>query len=167
MAASPSRRDRSERQERVVRRRRAARLAAVQALYQAEISSSAPDKVALEFLQHRLSEDLDGLTLGDIDQQLFLDVFRGTHGARRELDDMLMAVIAEDWRVERLDSMLRHILRAAAWELGYHPQAPAKVVVAEYVGLAHDFFAAREAGMANGMLNRLARDLRPEEFSAA
>src|SRR5690625_1704600 len=126
MAASPSRRDRSERQERVVRRRRAARLAAVQALYQAEISSSAPDKVALEFLQHRLSEDLDGLTLGDIDQQLFLDVFRGTHGARRELDDMLMAVIAEDWRVERLDSMLRHILRAAAWELGYHPQAPAK-----------------------------------------
>src|SRR5690625_7932914 len=104
MAASPSRRDRSERQERVVRRRRAARLAAVQALYQAEISSSAPDKVALEFLQHRLSEDLDGLTLGDIDQQLFLDVFRGTHGARRELDDMLMAVIAEDWRVEPIGS---------------------------------------------------------------
>lgn len=80
---------------------------------------------------------------------------------------MLTAVIAEDWRVERLDSMLRHILRAAAWELSYQPQAPAKVVVAEYVGLAHDFFDQREAGMANGMLNRLARELRPEEFSAA
>lgn len=167
MATDPSQQQRSERQDRVVRRRRAARLAAVQALYQAEIGSAPPDKVALEFLQHRLTEDLDGLTLGDIDQQLFLDVFRGTHETRQEMDDMLMAVIAEDWSVERLDSMLRHILRAGAWELGYHPQAPAKVVVAEYVGLAHDFFAAREAGMANGMLNRLARDLRPDEFSAA
>ena len=167
MAAGSSREERGERQDRVVRRRRVARLAAVQALYQAEIGSAVPDKIALEFLQHRLTEDLDGLTLGDIDQQLFLDVFRGTHESRQELDDMLMAVIAEDWSVERLDSMLRHILRAASWELGYNTQAPAKVLVAEYVGLAHDFFAAREAGMANGMLNRLARDLRPEEFSAA
>jgi len=167
MAAGPTRQERGSRQERVIRRRRTARLAAVQALYQAEISSTEPDKVALEFLQHRLADDLDGLTLGEIDQQLFLDVFRGTHATRKELDDMLTAVIAEDWRVERLDSMLRHILRAAAWELSYQPQAPAKVVVAEYVGLAHDFFDQREAGMANGMLNRLARELRPEEFSAA
>src|SRR5690554_4438580 len=102
MAADFSREERGERQDRVVRRRRIARLAAVQALYQAEIASAAPDKIALEFLQHRLTEDLDGLTLGDIDQQLFLDVFRGTHEARQELDDMLMAVIAEDWSVERL-----------------------------------------------------------------
>lgn len=154
----------SERQDKQIRRRRAARLAAVQALYQAEIGGASPDAVALEFLQHRLSEEIDGLTLGDIDQQLFVEVFRGTHAARRELDDMLMAVIAEDWKVERLDSMLRHILRAAAWELAYRPQVPAKAVVAEYVGLAHDFFNAREAGMANGMLDRLARDLRPDEF---
>src|SRR5690625_1531582 len=168
MTSDPSREQRGgTRQDRVVRRRRAARLAVVQALYQAEISSAAPDKIALEFLQHRLTEDLDGLTLGDIDQKLFLDVFRGTHEKRQELDDMLMAVIAEDWSVERLDSMLRHILRAASWELGYSTQVPAKVLVAEYVGLAHDFFAAREAGMANGMLNRLARDLRPEGYSAA
>ncbi|WP_366553303.1 transcription antitermination factor NusB [Aquibaculum sediminis] len=154
------------RQDKVMRRRRAARLAAVQALYQADIGQVAPDTVALEFLQHRLSEDFDGFTLGDIDQQLFIEVFRGAHAVREDLDDMLMAVIAEGWSVERLDSMLRHILRAAAWELAYRPQVHAKVVVSEYVGLAHDFFDEREAGMANGMLNRLARELRPDDFQA-
>src|SRR5690606_41710484 len=139
MAAGPTRQERGSRQERVIRRRRTARLAAVQALYQAEISSTEPDKVALEFLQHRLADDLDGLTLGEIDQQLFLDDFRGTHATRKELDDMLTAVIAADWRVERLDSMLRHILRAAAWGVSYQPQFPAKAVVAEYEGIAQDF----------------------------
>lgn len=158
---------RQERQDRALRRRRAARLAAVQALYQAEVGGAAVEAVGLEFLQHRLAEEIDGLTLGDIDQALFLEVLRGTHAARRELDDMLMAVISEDWRVERLDSMLRHILRAATWELSYRPEVPAKAVVAEYVGLAHDFFSGREPAMANGMLDRLARDLRPDEFEPA
>jgi len=157
----------ASRQDKQLRRRRAARLAAVQALYQAEMAGAGADAVALEFLQHRLAEEIDGLTLGDIDQELFLEVLRGTHAERRELDDMLMAVIADDWTVDRLDSMLRHILRAAAWELSYRPQMPAKAVIAEYVGLAHDFFAGREPGMANGMLDRLARDLRPDEFEAA
>lgn len=155
------------RQDGQLRRRRAARLAAVQALYQAEMAGAGADAVALEFLQHRLAEEIDGLTLGDIDQELFVEVLRGTHAERRELDDMLMAVIADDWTVDRLDSMLRHILRAAAWELSYRPQVPAKAVIAEYVGLAHDFFSGREPGMANGMLDRLARDLRPDEFEAA
>jgi|SRR5690625_2547139 len=167
MAANPSPQPHSARQERVMRRRRVARLAAVQALYQAEISSVSPDRIAVEFLQHRLTEDLDGLTLGEIDQDLFIRILRGAHARRQELDDMLTAVIAEDWKVDRLDTMLRHILRAGTWELGYHLQVPARVVVAEYVALAHDFFAAREAGMANGMLNSLARQLRPEEFSSA
>ncbi len=147
--------------------RRAARLGAVQALYQIDVTGITPDGVLLEFLQHRLEDDLEGLRLGDIDRQLFADVVRGVSAEAESLDDMLSAVLAEDWPIERLERLLKVILRAGSYELAHREKVPARAVISEYVELAHGFFDDREAGMANGVLDRLARVLRAEEFDDA
>ncbi|SMF20917.1 NusB antitermination factor [Tistlia consotensis] len=146
-------------------KRRAARLAAVQALYQIEIAGIDPDAVVLEFLQHRVNEEIDGHALGELDQALFAELVREVHARRGELDDMLSAVVDEAWSVERLDTLLRVLLRAGLYELAYKFEVPARAAIAEYVGIAHDFFFGKEPAMANGMLDRLARSLREEEFA--
>lgn len=145
-------------------KRHAARLAAVQALYQMEIAGIAADMVVVEFLQHRLHDEFEGFRLGELDRVLFAELVRGVGGAAGEIDDMLAAVIAEDWEVERLDTLLRIILRAGTFELGYRTAAPARTVISEYVAIADSFFSGKEPGMVNGMLDRLARELRREEF---
>lgn len=147
-------------------RRRSARLAAVQALYQIEIARIAPDAVVLEFLQHRVSEEIDGHVLGELDQALFAEVVRESHARIGELDDMLSAVVDENWSVERLDTLMRVLLRAGLYELAYKLEVPARAIIAEYVAIAHDFFFGKEPAMVNGMLDRLARSLREEEFPA-
>ena len=144
--------------------RRVARMGAVQALYQIDLTGMAPDKVLLEFLEHRLEEDLDGLRLSDLDRQLFTELVRGVTTEAGSLDDMLSALLAQDWPIERLERLLKTVLRAGAYELSNRPQVPARAVVSEYVDLAHAFFTGKEPGMANGILDRLARALRPEEF---
>ena len=144
--------------------RSAARLAAVQALYQVEIGEIRPEVAILDFLSNRVEEDLDGISLAGLDQSLFAELVRKVHADREPLDDMLSAVLAEDWPVERLDSVLRIILRAGAYELSDRPETPARTAISEYVDLAHAFFGGKEPGMANGVLDRLARSLRPEDF---
>lgn len=146
-------------------KRREARLAAVQALYQIEIAGIAPDSVVLEFLQHRVGEEVDGHRLGELDQALFAELVRETRARIGELDDMLSAVVDPDWSVERLDSLLRVLLRAGLYELAYKFEVPARAIIAEYVAIAHDFFFGKEPAMVNGMLDKLARSLREEEFA--
>lgn len=148
-------------------RRTTARLAAVQALYQVEISGLAPGEVIREFVEHRLEEENDGLQLGQIDQELFAAVIEGVSVQSSDLDDMLTAVLPDDWPTERLERVLLIILRAAALELSQWPEIPARVVIKEYVDIAHAFFAERETGMANAILDRIARILRPDEFDDA
>lgn len=148
-------------------RRGAARLAAVQALYQLELTESAPDAVITEFVRHRLSEEQDGLTLIDLDRELFATLVRGVAKEGGQLDDMLSAVLADDWPVERLERLLRVILRTGTYELEHFAGTPARVVISEYVALTDGFFLGREPAMANGVLDRLARVLRPEEFPDA
>lgn len=147
-------------------KRRSARFAAVQALYQVEIAKIDPDAVVMEFLTHRVAEEIDGHALGEVDQALFAELVREAHARRAELDDMLSAVLDEEWSVERLDTLLRVLLRAGLYELAYKFEVPARAVIAEYVGIAHDFFFGKEPAMVNGMLDRLARSLREEEFDA-
>lgn len=146
-------------------RRSAARLAAVQALYQMELTGGTPEAVLQEFLDHRLGENLEGLSLGQADQALFGDLLRGVALEAEALDDMLSAVLVEGWPVERLETLLRIILRAGAYELGFRLEIPARVTITQYVNLAQAFFEGREPGMANGVLDRLAHSLRPEEFA--
>ena len=146
-------------------RRSAARLAAVQALYQVEMSDIAPEAVLSEFLDHRLGEELDGQRLAAADKALFGELVRGVAGEDGELDDMLAAVLDEGWPVERLENLLRIVLRAGVYELSRRPEVPGRVIVSEYVDLSDAFFGGKEPGLVNGVLDRLARTLRPEEFA--
>ncbi|MFC4352835.1 transcription antitermination factor NusB [Fodinicurvata halophila] len=147
-----------------VRKRRAARLAAVQALYQIEMNKASTEAVILEFLKYRTDEEIEGYSLGEVDQKLFTELVRGVHREAADLDDMLSAVISEGWQVERLEFLLRLILRAGTYEIGHRLEFSAKAAINEYVDLAHDFFNDREPAMVNGMLDRIARSLRSEEF---
>ncbi len=144
----------------------AARLAAVQALYQVEMTGASAESVLAEFLAHRLDEEVDGLCLAAADRRLLDELLRGTVAERDALDDMLAAVLDENWPVERLEILLRIVMRAGAFELSRRPEVPARVVVAEYVDLAGAFFGGKEPGLVNGVLDRLARTLRPEAFEA-
>ncbi len=145
----------------------AARLAAVQALYQAELTGASVDTVLAEFLAHRLNEEVDGVSLAAADRGLLDLLVRGAGKERDELDDMLAAVLDEDWPVERLEILLQILLRVGALELIRRPEAPVRVVVSEYVDLANAFFGGKEPGLVNGVLDRLARALRGEEFADA
>jgi N utilization substance protein B len=142
----------------------AARLAAVQALYQAELTGAPVEAVLAEFLAFRLDEEVDGLSLAAADRGLLEFLVRGTGKERDELDDMLAAVLDDEWPVERLETLLRILLRVGALELSRRPEAPVRVVVSEYVDLAGAFFGGKEPGLVNGVLDRLARALRPEAF---
>ena len=146
--------------------RRAARYAAVQALYQVEVTNASTEDVLLEFIQHRLDDEVDGLRITDMDRQLFSDLVRGVREEEQELDDMLAAVLVEGWQVERLESLLRVIMRAGAYELANRQDVPARATISEYIDLAHGFFTEREPKMVNGVLDKIAHALRPEEFEA-
>ena len=145
--------------------RSTARLAAVQALYQMEISGGDVELVITEFAGHRLDEAVDGVNLVKPDRTLFAELVRGAARNRRDLDDMIAAVLVEDWTVERLETLLACILRAGAHELADRPDVPARVVISEYVDLADAFYGDKETGLINGVLDRLARELRPDELA--
>lgn len=148
-------------------RRSAARLAATQALYQIELADAPAETVLREFLDHRLDEEVDGLRLAPVDRALLGDLIRGVVAERRALDDMLSAVLDEDWPLDRLETLLRVLLRAGAYEISERLDVPARVIITEYVDLAHAFFGGKEPGLVNGVLDRLARALRGEEFAGA
>lgn len=149
------------------RRRSAARLATVQALYQIELSGGAPESVVQEFIEHHLTEQPAEAELTEADPEFLAMLVAGVAGESALLDDMLSAVLADGWPVERLETLLRLILRCGAYELGYLPEIPARVIITEYVRLAQAFFDGKEPGLANGVLDRMAHSLRPEEFDAA
>ena len=145
----------------------AARLAAVQALYQIALSGESMSVVLEEFLRHRLGDSLDEAESVKPKAALFTEIVRGASRRRSEIDEMLAAVLTESWPIDRLETVLRCILEAGVFELLARSQAPARVVITEYVDLAHAFYAGPEPGMVNGILDRLARTLRPGEFGDA
>jgi transcription antitermination protein NusB len=147
------------------RKRSIARLGAIQALYQLALSPGlGADVVVGEFLHHRLGREIDGETYGEADEALFADIVRGVarHGER--LDESIAAVLSEEWPLRRLETILRLILEAGAYELAHRPDIPPRVTLAEYIAIAHAFFDGKEPGLANGVLNRLARALRADEL---
>ncbi len=146
-------------------RRSAARLAAVQALYQSEMTEATGRTVASEFVRHRLGREIDGDRYAPADEALFREVVEGASGRLAELDEVITRVLTPEWPVERLNAVLRAILRAAAWELLGHIEVPVRVIIAEYVDLGHAFFDGKETGLINGVLDRLGRELRPTEFA--
>ncbi|HEX6980002.1 MAG TPA: transcription antitermination factor NusB [Alphaproteobacteria bacterium] len=140
-------------------RRSAARLAAVQALYQIDLTSSDSKTVIDEFRSHRLDAAGD-----QPDAAYFGEIVAGVDARRTEIDSMLAALLAEGWTIARLETVLRAVLRAGAFELIARGDVPARVVIDEYVQVAHAFFAGKEPAVVNGVLDRLARRVRPDEF---
>jgi N utilization substance protein B len=138
--------------------RRAARLAAVQALYQMELAGLGASEVAEEFVEHRFAE-------GEApDETLFRAIVEGVPQHQVEIDTAIAGCLSENWKLERVDSILRAILRAAAFEFIGLRDVPAKVVIDEYVGVAHDFFSGDEPGFVNAALDRMAHRKRAPEF---
>ncbi len=149
--------------------RAAARFGAVQALYQMALGGHGTEAVIAEFLERRLQVgggEPEQPDIGQVDEAFFDALVRGVSGETDSLDDMLSAVLADGWPVERLELLLKLILRAGAFELGHWPEVPARVVVSQYVDLAHAFLDDKQTAMVNGVLDQLARSLRPEEFDA-
>lgn len=141
-------------------RRRQARLAAVQALYQVELGEVSPRSVITEFLNHRLKEEIDGVRLGRIDRSLFGELVERVPQQRRELQDMIAGALDEDWPIDRLERLLRIILECGVYELAERPAVPLNIVITEYVELARAFFDSREPGMVNAVLDHLGNILR-------
>jgi transcription antitermination protein NusB len=147
------------------RRRTVARLAAVQAVYQLELNPEVrPDSVVREFARHRFGHEMDGDQLGEVDPVLFSDIVQGVAADQEGLDTAISAALADDWPLSRLDSVLRAILRAGAYELVHRHDIPPRVSISEYTGIAHAFFTGKEPGLANGVLDSLGRTLRRAEM---
>ena len=144
--------------------RTAARLAAVQALYQMDMAGTDANLVVREFLEYRLDEVAESVGSEEIDEDYFRDIVLGVVREQSAVDPVLDAHLAEGWRLHRIDSILRAILRSAAFELVLCDDVPAKVIINEYVDIAHAFFETDEPKVVNGILDRLAKDRRTGEF---
>ncbi|MEQ9640884.1 MAG: transcription antitermination factor NusB [Alphaproteobacteria bacterium] len=154
----------------LARRRHAARLAAVQALYQIEQTGAETDaeSVILEFAEHRggavLAETM-GDAAADLDQAHFADLVRGSSRRQVDIDKWLGQALVKGWPLTRLDAVLRAILRCGTYELWARGDVPAKVVISEYVDLADAFFGGDEVGMVNAVLDRIGRRLRQGDLA--
>jgi N utilization substance protein B len=142
------------------RARTVARLAAVQALYQMEIAGSGCEAVIREFCDHRFDADLEGERLAEADEGFFAEVVRGVVADQKDIDGAIARRLAQGWRLERIDATLRAILRAGSFELLRRSDIPVEVTIDEYVEVAKSFFEGPEPGVANAVLDGIARDAR-------
>lgn len=143
-------------------RRSGARLASVQALYQMEQTGQSAPTVIRDFMEDRLGLGPEGEPIEDADPDLFKGVVAGVVDRQEEIDPLITDRLADGWRLSRLDSISRAILRAGVYELLQETQLSAKTVIDEYVSIAHAFFEDREPGFINGVLDKIARQIRPE-----
>jgi N utilization substance protein B len=139
--------------------RHAARLAAVQALYQMEMNGSGAEEVAQEFIEHRFAE----LPVAP-DAEFFSAILNGVPRHQVEIDRAVAGALSEKWKLERVDSILRAVLRSGVFELVGRRDVPAKVVIDEYVAVAGAFFGGDEPGFINAALDAIARRKRAPEF---
>ena len=142
------------------RSRSAARLAAVQALYQMEMEGTPLAKLLHEFHEHRLGATIEDETYAEAEQDFFDDIVSGADARRAEIDSLIAARLAAGWSLERLDRPMRAILRAGAYELVARPDVPVATVISEYVDVAHAFYNKRETGFVNGLLDAIAKAAR-------
>ncbi len=146
--------------------RSAARLGAVQALYQMDMAGTDLVEVVQEFEEHRLGVELEGETYKQADTEFFGALIEGVVRGQREIDPLLDERLAAGWRLNRIDSILRAILRAAAFELKERHDVPVRVVLNEYIDIARAFFEGDEPKVVNGVLDKLAQHLRPSELGS-
>jgi N utilization substance protein B len=145
--------------------RSASRLAAVQALYQMDMTGIDLTRVIAEFETHRLGKEVEGTQYCDAELQFFRDIVEGVVREQLRIDPLIDRHLAEGWRLNRVDSILRAILRAGTFEMLMRNDVPSKVVISEYVDLAHAFFDGEEPKVVNGILDKLAHEARPQDFA--
>jgi N utilization substance protein B len=145
------------------KRRRQARLSAVQALYQMDLTGATSKPVIFEFLNHRFGfEDEKGMV--EADEAFFEATVEGVVREQDRIDAYLDETLPEKWPLRRLDMTLRALLRAGAFEVMQRPDVPALVVIDEYVAIASDFFDGKEPGIVNAVMDKIARRVRDAEF---
>ena len=142
------------------RRRSAARLAAVQALYQRQMEGTPLAKLLDEFHQHRLGHEIEDEQYVRAEVEFFDDVVSGVIAREEEIDAALAARLTSDWRLERLDKTLLQILRAGAYELIARPDIPAGTIISEYLDVAHAFFEKGDTRIVNGVLDAVGKAVR-------
>ncbi|MEH3045697.1 transcription antitermination factor NusB [Sphingomonas adhaesiva] len=140
--------------------RAAARLAAVQALYQHEMEGTAIPALLHEFHQHRLGATIEDVEYADADVDFFDDVVKGADARRDEIDARIAGKLAKGWSLDRLDRPMKAILRAGTYELLARADVPVGAAISEYVDVAHAFYEKREAGFVNGLLDAIAKEVR-------
>jgi transcription antitermination protein NusB len=161
MARAPAAKDRK------ANRRGAARLAAVQALYQMDIAGTGSHEILAQFESHWIGREVEGNQYLPAEAAFFREIVNGVVREQRSLDPLIDAALAQTWPLKRIEAILRAVLRAGAFELGHRNDVPARVVVAEYVDVANAFVDREETGMVNAVLDQLARKLRAGEFETA
>ena len=141
--------------------RRAARIGAVQALYQMELAQTDLNDVIAEFMAFRLGAEAEDPLLKAADKGFFADLLRGVVRRQREIDPMVDRTLAEGWRLTRIDAILRAVLRAGTFELIERTDVPVKAVISEYIEVARAFLSEDEPKVVNGVLDKIAREVRP------
>jgi N utilization substance protein B len=147
-------------------RRSAARLGAVQALYQMDLSGSDVGETLAQFSARVMGENFEDGQCGEADYKHLKEVVDGVVREQKAIDPAVDHILDKGWPLHRLDSTVRAILRAGAYELMFMERVPARVAISEYVDVADAFFGAEEPRFVNGVLDRLARQKRPQEFAA-
>jgi N utilization substance protein B len=148
------------------RGRSAARLAAVQALYQMDIVATPLPDILAEFEGHWIGQKVEGDQYQKAEAAFFRDIVTGVVREQRAIDPLVDEVLAENWPLKRVEAILRAVLRAGAYELSHRADVPARVVINEYVDVAAAFLDQEETGMVNAVLDQLARRMRAAEFQA-
>ncbi len=144
--------------------RSAARLAAVQALYQMEVTGKGLAETLAEFESFWIGGEIEGSRYEEAEVAFFRDILRGVLAEQVAIDRGIDKTLAKGWPLARVDSVMRAILRAGTYEVMQRKDVPARVAIKEYVDVAGAFFSRDEAGMINAVLDALARQFRPEEF---
>ena len=142
------------------RYRSAARLAAVQALYQREMEKTPVPSLLHEFHHHRLGATIEDVEYADAEVDFFDDIVRGVDARSAEIDALIAARLNKDWSLDRLDRPMRQILRAGCYELLARIDVPTGSVISEYLDVAKAFYDKREAAFVNGILDAVAKEVR-------
>ena len=143
--------------------RRVSRTSAVQALYQMDVSGTPHKTVVKEFLDHRFGFK-DEPEMVHADEGYFEDIIKGVVSNQSTIDEAISVRLSEKWPLRRLDATLRALLRSATYEIQWRPDVPALVIINEYMAIATDFFSGKEPGIVNGVLDKIAKDVRAAEF---
>jgi len=165
LMGSPAARD--EKDARKANKRGAARLAAVQALYQMDLAGTGLNDILAEFESHWIGREVEGAQYLPAEATFFRDIVSGVVREQRELDPLIDEALSKGWPLKRIEAVLRASLRAGAYELIHRNDVPARVVVTEYADVAAAFVGRDETGMVNAVLDQLARRLRAGEFDRA